>query len=292
MKHEKVLNEKLEKQLERLKVVPGRDVNAALKGRTRFLAEAASLRPRPAAHKNRVDSRRLVWRFALATLVVVVFIFAGGVGVVSAASNTLPGQTLYPVKLLTEDVRLDLTQDPQAAVDLLMKFLTERVSEMNQLTERNGAIPEGTTERCENHIQLAMELAAGMDDEEMQAALYRIRASLEEQNQLLAQPGGGAGDSLGRVHSMFRARLQMVDEGLSNQETFRNRVRHGWEENTQDSVPGYTSTPGSGSEPDAGSTPTGKETPPEQQCTPEQTPGQQCTPQQTPGRHGQSGPPN
>jgi len=272
---------KIERELNRLKDVPGRDPNVAARGRARFLAEASSMRPKPVMKLKTGASRQLAWRFALATLVVLGLLFVGSVGVVQASQDALPGQSLYPVKTLSEDVRLGLTADPQVEIDLLMRFSAVRVEEMNQLAALDENIPSATTARLESHVQRAMQLTAGLGDEEMGQALLRIRARLEEQDRNLVQSSGQAGGSLGQVHQMYQARLRWIEEGLGDQETFRNRMRFGQEDSFTSPVPSGTMTPPAGDGQSGGSTP----------GAPSGTPGGQHTPDKTPGPTGESGPP-
>lgn len=72
------------------------------------------------------------WVFIAAAL----FALAGGSGVVYASGDALPGDALYPVKIASEDVQLFFSDD-EGDVDLLLKFMDERVGEMDQLVDRD-----------------------------------------------------------------------------------------------------------------------------------------------------------
>jgi hypothetical protein len=284
MKEKKGFDPLLIQQLDRLKTVPRRNPQAAGRGRARFLAEASTLRPRPAPIGSRASSRRFVWKFALASLAVLFLLFGGGVGAAVASKNALPDQLLYPVKLFTEDVRLDLTGEPGDSIDLLMQFAAVRVDEMNQLAMLNDPIPPEITTRLESQVQQALQMAAGLDDAQMQEALTRIRARLEEQIQSLTQTGGDAGASVSQTRLMLQNRLRFVDEGLVDMKTFRNQMRHGQEDGSTDPLPVTSSTPASGGGQGGSSTPGG----------PDRTPGNIPSPAKTPGpgrEPGAGGPP-
>ena len=81
-------------------------------------------------------SRRL-WsvplRRALVTLVVIGVLFIGSTRLVEAASTTLPGDNLYPVKRTWEDVRVLFTFDNQAREALEVEHENERLDELNNL---------------------------------------------------------------------------------------------------------------------------------------------------------------
>ncbi len=277
----KGLDPQLEEQLDRLKTIPARDPQAAARGRVRFLAEAAALRPTLVQKERTVVSRRFVWKFALAALAALVLFFGGSVGAAFAAQSALPGETLYPVKLICEDLRLGFTGDPQARIDLLMQFSAVRVSEMNQLADQGSAIPAETAERLESQVQQALQLAAGLADEDMQAALARIRTQLEMQILSLTQTSGEAGDLMLKTRLMLQERLLLVDEGLADPEAFRTQVHYGQDSEAASPSPVSSTTPEPTGGQGSNSTPGG----------PDQTPGSQQPPEKTPGPTDESGPP-
>ncbi|HVY67938.1 MAG TPA: DUF5667 domain-containing protein [Patescibacteria group bacterium] len=57
-------------------------------------------------------------------------------GTAYASGGALPGDTLYPVKLATEQVRLTLALTPEAKVSLQTRFAQTRLQELQQLSER------------------------------------------------------------------------------------------------------------------------------------------------------------
>jgi len=284
MKMRKGITPKLNETLDELKAVPARDPEAAARGKARFLAEAASLqaarerssRPRPVATR----------RLALNTVMLVALVLAlffGSVGAALAAQSALPGEALYPLKIWTEDARLNFVSNPDAGIDLLMQFVQTRVNEMNELAAQGVTPPAETQERIEQHVRTALELAAGMDDDAMQAALLRIRAQLEAQSQSLAD---GTSE---QVRMMLQAQLQRVDEGLADPAAFRNAIRNQEQAGeTATQVPGQqaTPTPGATTTGDgAGGTPTpggGGQSPTTGPNNPQVTPG----PTQEPGGNG------
>jgi len=88
-------------------------------------------------------SRRL-WsvplRRAVVSLAVIGALFMTSTGLVQAASTTLPGDNLYPVKRTWEDVRVIFTFDTQAREALEVAHENERLDELNDLfTEGRSA---------------------------------------------------------------------------------------------------------------------------------------------------------
>lgn len=283
------LDPQLKQRLEHLKNVPARDPHSAARGRARFLAEAAALQPAPARKARSVPRRRLVWNFAAVALTLLVLFFGGSVGAAFAAQDSLPGETLYPVKLASEDLRLGLTGDTQTEIDLLLQFAAERVSEMNQLAAQGITPPVETAARLESQVSRALQLAAQLGDEEMLPALERIRFQLEQEAQSLSE-GGEAGQVLQQTRYMLQEQILVVDEGLADPEQFRNQVQAGQEQTPGSQttpLPSGTPTPqGSGS---GGSGQGGTSTPGGSGGPHTKTPDPQV-PDQTPGPTNEQGP--
>jgi hypothetical protein len=85
---------------------------------------------------NASSSRRL-WsvslRRTLVSLAVIVALFASSTGLVRAASTTLPGDNLYPVKRTWEDVLVMFTFNVQSKQTLEVEHENERLNELNEL---------------------------------------------------------------------------------------------------------------------------------------------------------------
>lgn len=112
--------------------VPAPSQDVMRRNRAKLLQRAAEMREA----KARPVSRR-VWsvplRRVLVTLMVVVLLFVSGTGLVRAASTTLPGDNLYPVKRTWEDVLLLFTFDMQKRETLELEHENERLEELNEL---------------------------------------------------------------------------------------------------------------------------------------------------------------
>jgi hypothetical protein len=112
------------------------------RGRARVLQHAAQMREARIPSQQR--SPRRLWsvplRRALVTLAVVGVLFISSTQLVQAASTTLPGDNLYPVKRTWEDVRVLFTFNNQAREALEVERENERLDELNDLfTEGRSA---------------------------------------------------------------------------------------------------------------------------------------------------------
>lgn len=222
--------------LEPLREVPPRAAAAVERGRELFLETARSMgppvSPTPIVRPNmwNIFSRKeRSPMFALARLALIAALVLGGAGsTVAAAQASGPADPLYPVKLWSEDLRLALTNDPQAGFDLLAGFMEERFEELAQLAEDETPIPARVSQRLQTQVQLALQQAARMDDAGLQKALERLRVMVQNQTlamtqlQMMATEQAEQALQLSeRIQAQIRS---AADEAQENPESFRMRL--------------------------------------------------------------------
>jgi uncharacterized membrane protein YgcG len=132
------------------------------KARLRYeIASRAQASARPVPPR----SPFLVWapRWAVAIVsICLIFVLAGG-STVAAASNTVPGDTLYSVKTTSEGVWLALTFSDAAKARLQARFAERRVREMARIIEsgRMGDL-QGLSARFNAHLEDLSQLATAI----------------------------------------------------------------------------------------------------------------------------------
>ena len=108
------------------------------RSRANVMQQAARMREEQLRPSRRLWSVPL--RRAVVSLAVIGALFMTSTGLVQAASTTLPGDNLYPVKRTWEDVRVIFTFDTQAREALEVAHENERLDELNDLfTEGRSA---------------------------------------------------------------------------------------------------------------------------------------------------------
>ena len=111
--------------------IPAPSDEVVRRNRAKVLQHAAQMREAKANPARRIwfaSMRRLV-----VTLAVLVVLFASGTGLVRAASTTLPGDNLYPVKRTWEDVLVAFTFNGQQRDALEVEHENERLQELQEL---------------------------------------------------------------------------------------------------------------------------------------------------------------
>ncbi len=108
------------------------------------------------------ERSRPVFRWSLRWVAVastVLALLLAGSGTV-VASNSMPDELLYPVKMATEQVRLLLTPTTLGKIELYSRLADERVTEIARMADENNPEQiELTTERLDAHLTRIAALA-------------------------------------------------------------------------------------------------------------------------------------
>lgn len=230
---------KIEKLLEPLQAVPPRDRLAAVQGRGRFLAQAATLRntqpvPRRQGWLAMLFSPSFLYRkqkfTVLATLIVVLAILFGGTaGTAYAAQSSLPGEALYPVKTLIEDVRLDLTKDPEQQYALLDQFLTTRFAEMDEMKAQGLPLNTQVANRLLLQLDQMLALAASQADDKLVENLDHLYLRIMDQDRLSWYDEDLEGEVYGiglQLREEITTRAQMMVAGAEDPIEFRLELQN------------------------------------------------------------------
>jgi hypothetical protein len=135
-------------------------------------AEARPPRPRVRLFSLAVLAR------AAAVLVCVLLL---GWGVSSASSNTMPGDWLYPVKLMTERARFFLTVNAEDRVELRIVFSDRRLMEAVRRQQQGQGIDKGLLTAMLDEAKTASEGSAALPTESRGVMVARVAYQAEFQ---------------------------------------------------------------------------------------------------------------
>jgi hypothetical protein len=229
----------LKKIFDDLQDVPPRDQKAAELGRVSFLKQAAAIRQtRMEKHNSRRKAnfslfngnRRLpVWNTIIAA-VLAVFVFLGGSGAtVYAAQDSLPDQSLYPIKTWSEDALISVTGSSQKRLTYVMAFSDRRLVELSGLLAEGRSVPDVVETRFQNELDLALELIAGMDDPQAIQELEQVQMRSESQYQttmnLIPGAPASAGPLLTRTCARLQEQIRLATLGKTDLKGFRLQIQ-------------------------------------------------------------------
>jgi len=211
-----------------------------------MLAEAARLEAqvirRPLSTTNKVETakperrRKMTALLAykiLAAVTALLMLLTGAGGSVVLAADSLPGDLLYPVKLVMEDVRLFLTADPADRAELAMTFAGQRIEEMQRLATQGELVPDSVIARLTHQMEETMAQIAKARPEEVPALLERVMKRTRAQQQVLEQVRTVAREeaqaALCRASEVMERAHQSARAGLSDPQRFREEYQYRYE---------------------------------------------------------------
>jgi hypothetical protein len=157
------------------------------------------------------------WAVAVVSVVSVVLIFlVAGTGTVAASTSSMPDDTLYPVKLATERVRLGLTRGDIKKARVNVRLADRRVKEIVYLAKKGDSRRlDKALLRLEGHMEdIEQVIEANADRPKVQEALISLKALLEEraaENEAAIEGAANNTDDPGilrRVLERYRQRYQ------------------------------------------------------------------------------------
>jgi hypothetical protein len=226
----KLLSEKeIISGLRALKGIPARDPEIINSSKNTYLAEITKSRLSVSASE---EARHTGWianlflrkeplrMSTLGTIILIISMIVGGSGITAvSAQSSLPDSSLYPVKLLTEDIQFSFTRDPYAKWQLSLQLTESRMEEIRAMLS-NGSIPsEAVLQRLNTQLEQTLQLASNLGGVRATQALTQTQTRLETQAQMMllvqtSTPKGAA--VLARVQQMIQERIRQTQNGLEN----------------------------------------------------------------------------
>jgi hypothetical protein len=158
-------------------------------------------------------------RWATVVTIVLVLLLVGG-GTVIAAGNSMPDNTLYSVKLATEQVRLVLTPSQIGRARLCAELADRRVAEIIYMANKGDARKvELITQRLDKRLAMLVVLALAQKAGEAPRVLAPAPAEEAPPPAPAPPPGETWGGEDVSPQADNRAKLRMVVERYANNDT-------------------------------------------------------------------------
>ena len=256
MKDQNEIESVVKEWLDEIKPVPPRNPQLASRGRAQFLGMAVSVSelPRQKGWISIFRKERYAMNVLLSILVIAGLLFGGG-ATVRAAQDDLPNEPLYGLKIWTEDLGLRFQNNGEEKVNRLMELAQTRIREMQQLAEAGEPIPDQLRLRLKQHIHQALQICVNLDDPTLERTLLQLHERLQQQDQDMAQLQLRTQEQLQlhtqdqsqtqtqeqlqtqtQTRTMLHQQLQLVEDGLKNQELFRYRVENNFQYGQEEEI--------------------------------------------------------
>ena len=236
------LDPKIESALTTLQDIPQRREEDAVKGRAQFLSEVFEIQK---SVSNSVISRHKGWNqqqnwinrifrketspmfTTIASVVLALALALGGSGLtVAAAQSSNSDEFLYPIKLLSEDVRLGLTTDAEESIDLELEFLNRRTLELHDIVNEGKMPGAGLMNRIRNQVNITIELAAGLPPEDTVMVMQKVQTQMQTQEQIFQNMQSGSEDAnVLQTRTMLQNHLRLVDSYLNDPQMTQEQLR-------------------------------------------------------------------
>ena len=219
------------------------DPQSAAETKKRFLMQVDSLRqglisqPETGNKQDRHGKTNVFGIFqrnpGLKTLMAVAlaaFIILSGSSItVAAAQSSLPGEPLYAIKSWSEDARLSMTHSTEAKLNLTLDYTNRRLDEISGLLAGGQEFSDQSSDRFQEELENALQLAAQLNDTQLQAALGLIKKHAEFQgmtiNELIDKLPPQAGPAIVRLQARLAEQIQLSNFGESDPQSFRAHIR-------------------------------------------------------------------
>ena len=126
-----------------------------------------------------------IFNLRLAAMTLVFIFFVSG-GTVFASGNSLPGDFLYSVKKTLESVQIRLASDPEDKANLRLQLIDERLTELQELSQKQSKALENASIEYEEAVFTALENAkkSNVKKEEL---LDKLEEKFNQHTQVLEQ---------------------------------------------------------------------------------------------------------
>lgn len=167
-------------------------------------------------------------KFMVATMMALI-VLVGSSLTVYASQASLPGDALYPLKAVSEDIRLSITRSPQAKLDITLEYTNRRVNEISEAVATGKPLQSQASDRFGDELDSALQLAAQMEDKQMQRALAEIKGHAESQGMtiedLINQLPKQAEPAIMQLQERLREQVTLSAIGENDPQTYRIKIR-------------------------------------------------------------------
>lgn len=218
-------------------------------------AGAGKTNPRPYRQPSSRVTRQRAYRFAVALALILVLALSF-TGTAYASQGTLPGETLYPVKLWTEDARLALASTPAEQASLRVEFSERRLDEVQLLFESGqGPLSISVLDRYDQQVSEVadfVEQNANGNLSEHAVFAQKMKSALEKQNaKLEALQSKSAPLPPGKLKEAITQAQKVSNQAQSDIQAMGTEPKHTPQEGSDEPSAAHTPVPSDSHTPQA-----------------------------------------
>ena len=189
-----------------------------------------------AKEAKKAERRKPLWgwqrRWALVFAVIVVLLLVGS-GTIMAASSSLPGDTLYPIKTATEKVQGFFTLGNESKASFNIKLAQRRINELESLSDGNRSIPQSLLNTMHEETDRAIE-TLGQQKAVKAELITRLMGLTFNENAVLTKVIEKAPS---QAKSKLQEALKRSEDAHSRALSLRERMHELEKSNTESAIP-------------------------------------------------------
>lgn len=181
--------DEIKHKLEKLDAIPERNPLRVQSAKKNFLSEMRQLAGETTVSVpskswwNQLNIKKETFSMKLITIATILSLLLGGGITAVAAQDSLPGDLLYPVKTLVEDIELGLATNPETEFEIALSHTFKRFEEINTLVGLGEAVEDAHLFAWQEAFQRALQY--GVNTEDPIGKLLMVQQQLKFQEQMM-----------------------------------------------------------------------------------------------------------
>jgi len=221
--------DEIKQQLDKLEEVPERNPLKVQSLKRNFMSEARKISSQHSVVAptqswwNQIFPKKEGFPMKLVTIGVILSLLLGGGISAVAAQSSLPGDALYPVKTLVEDLQLELTTNPETEFEIALQHAWTRFEEIQDLVGLGEPVEEAHIFAYQVAFQRALQY--GLETEDPIGKLLEVQQQLQFQEQMMNQGPSEDGPYQQQMARVISYQAGLVDASIDDPELLSTELQ-------------------------------------------------------------------
>jgi RNA polymerase sigma-70 factor (ECF subfamily) len=222
------LEDEIKQKLEKLDAIPERNPLRVQSAKKNFLSEMHQLAGETTVSVptkswwNQLNIKKETFSMKLITIATILSLLLGGGITAVAAQDSLPGDLLYPVKTLVEDIELGLATDPETEFDIALNHAFKRFEEIQILLDEGEVVGEAHLLAWQEAFQRALQY--GVNTEDPIGKLLMVQQQLKYQEEMMNKGKQTGVPFQNQFERMMNYQAGLVDASIENPELLASEL--------------------------------------------------------------------
>ncbi|HSM24051.1 MAG TPA: DUF5667 domain-containing protein, partial [Anaerolineaceae bacterium] len=171
---------------------------------------------------NHLFQKKETFSMKLITVFTILGLLLGGGITAVAAQDSLPGDILYPIKTLVEDIEIGLATKPETQFQIASNHANKRFSEIQELIEQGELPPEPLFYSWQSHLETALRYALQTGDPS--GNLMMVQQMLQQQTMMMNKGDSTNVPIMNTFMNALKFQQGLVEAGIEEPENLANEL--------------------------------------------------------------------